>query len=208
MWYLGVSTVLDPDGQPCDHLVVMKRMPADRRLSRLASSGRLKESHVTAVARALARFHSSAVGSTAIDACGQPEHLDELWASSLRELSRFAGRLFDQRDLDSLGTDAAAYVRGRHRLLAHRVATGSIVDGHGDLLADDIWCLDDGPRICDCLEFDPMLRAGDVIAAVAFLAMDMERLTDGQWATVLLDNYRRFSGERHPRTLEEYYIAY
>jgi hypothetical protein len=28
------------------------------------------------------------------------------------------------------------------------------VDGHGDLLADDICCLEDGPRILDCLDFD------------------------------------------------------
>ena len=30
--------------------------------------------------------------------------------------------------------------------------------GHGDLLADDIYCLDDGPRILDCLESDNRLR--------------------------------------------------
>ena len=35
---------------------------------------------------------------------------------------------------------------------------GRIVDGHGDLLADDIFCLDDGPRILDCLDFDDRLR--------------------------------------------------
>ena len=34
----------------------------------------------------------------------------------------------------------------------------AIVDGHGDLLADDIFCMDDGPRILDCLEFDDHLR--------------------------------------------------
>ena len=36
--YLGVSDVLDPDGEVCDHLVVMRRMPAERRLSHLVQS--------------------------------------------------------------------------------------------------------------------------------------------------------------------------
>ena len=31
--YLGVAQIRDPDGQVCDHLVVMRRMPAARRLS-------------------------------------------------------------------------------------------------------------------------------------------------------------------------------
>ena len=38
--YLGVSDVLDPDGVVCDHLVVMRRMPAERRLSHLARGRR------------------------------------------------------------------------------------------------------------------------------------------------------------------------
>jgi len=31
---------------------------------------------------------------------------------------------------------------GRRR----RIRDGRIIDGHGDVLADDIFCLDDGPR--------------------------------------------------------------
>ena len=37
--YLGVADVLGPDGHPCDHLVVMRRLPAERRLATLAVAG-------------------------------------------------------------------------------------------------------------------------------------------------------------------------
>src|SRR3546814_10679683 len=37
--YLGVADLVGPDGQPWDHVVVMRRMPTDRRLSTLARSG-------------------------------------------------------------------------------------------------------------------------------------------------------------------------
>jgi uncharacterized protein len=36
--YLGVAELRGPDGQVCDHLVVMRRMPAARRLSTLVCS--------------------------------------------------------------------------------------------------------------------------------------------------------------------------
>jgi aminoglycoside phosphotransferase family enzyme len=49
------------------------------------------------------------------------------------------------------------------------------VDGHGDLLGDDIFCLDDGPRILDCLDLDDRLRWLDGLDDAAFLAMDLER---------------------------------
>ena len=51
-----------------------------------------------------------------------------------------------------------------------------VCDGHGDLQAEDIFCLEDGVRILDCIEFSDQLRYGDVCADVAFLAMDLERL--------------------------------
>src|SRR3712207_1155281 len=37
--YLGVADVTGPDGAPCDHMVVMRRLPADRRLANLVRSG-------------------------------------------------------------------------------------------------------------------------------------------------------------------------
>jgi uncharacterized protein len=37
--YLGVADVSDVDGEPLDHMVVMRRMPDDRRLSTLVRTG-------------------------------------------------------------------------------------------------------------------------------------------------------------------------
>jgi len=37
--YVGVADVIGPDGDVCDHLVVMRRMPAERPLATLVSEG-------------------------------------------------------------------------------------------------------------------------------------------------------------------------
>ena len=54
------------------------------------------------------------------------------------------------------------YLEGRAGCLARRIEEGWVRDGHGDLIADDVFCLDDGPRVLDCLEFDDRLRYVDV----------------------------------------------
>ena len=69
----------------------------------------------------------------------------------------------------------AHWLRSHRALLETRMAEGDICDGHGDLQASDIYCLDDGIRILDCLEFSDRLRWDDVCADVAFLAMDLEQ---------------------------------
>lgn len=59
------------------------------------------------------------------------------------------------------------FLAGRDRLLDERIETGRIVDGRGDLLAEDIFCLPEGPQILDCLEFDDRLRRGEGLDDVA-----------------------------------------
>jgi aminoglycoside phosphotransferase family enzyme len=58
--YLGVADVTGPDGELCDSLVVMRRMPASRRLSTLVKSGVDVRSGLRALAEQLAAFHATA----------------------------------------------------------------------------------------------------------------------------------------------------
>ena len=71
---------------------------------------------------------------------------------------RFVGILLDGDRVDAVERLATRFLSGRDRLFAGRLAKGAVVDGHGDLLAEDIFCLPDGPRILDCIEFDDQLR--------------------------------------------------
>ena len=66
------------------------------------------------------------------------------------------------------------FIDGREALFAERIEQGSIVDGHGDLLTEDVFCLPDGPQILDCLGFDDRLRFLDGLDDAVVLAMDLE----------------------------------
>ncbi|GAB1646301.1 hypothetical protein [Krasilnikovia sp. MM14-A1259] len=68
--YLGVADVHGPDGSVCDHLVVMRRMPSDRRLATLLAAGAPVESAVRRLARMLAAFHARAHRGAEVDAEG------------------------------------------------------------------------------------------------------------------------------------------
>jgi aminoglycoside phosphotransferase family enzyme len=206
--YLGVAPVLGPDGAPCDHLVVMRRMPAERRLSRLvgprAAGGRCLE----AVASVVAAFHSDAGGGPEVRAEGTRDALAARWEANFSEMQPFLPELPDPDVHHRIERLARAYLAGRGPLFDRRVADGFVRDGHGDLLADDIFCLDDGPRILDCLEFDDRLRYVDGLDDAAFLAMDLERLGAPEAAGRFLDAYRRASARDQPAGLAHHYIAY
>jgi uncharacterized protein len=207
--YLGVGAILDVDGQPCEHLVVMRRLPTERRLSSLAADGADLRDAVTVVAQLMARFHRATPVPDRAAKVAAPDELLRRWDDLVERIERTWGGNGGAADpvLRTVHHLARRYVEDRRLLFEERVAAGRARDGHGDLLADDIFLLDDGPRILDCLDFDESLRCGDVLADVAFLAMDLERLGRQDLADLLLLAYRDASGDDWPPSLAHFYLA-
>lgn len=206
--YLGVADVTGPDGEVCDHLVVMRRMPPERRLSRLVAEDVDVERDLWQLAHLLAAFHAKAERSAAADAAASLDALAGRWADSTSTLRSHADRYVDRSAVDRAQALVDRYLAGRRELFERRIAEGRAVDGHGDLMADDIFCLDDGPRVLDCIEFDDRYRLGDTLADVGFLAMDLERLGRPDLAERFLAAYREHADDTWPPTLAHHHVAY
>lgn len=205
--YLGVAHLNYPSGA-AEPVVVMRRYPDSCRLSTKVRNDEPVTSALERVADELARFHERAERGRAIDEQGKVGAVEERWQENIAELKGYADVLAPESvaELDALVTQ---FVSGRSVLFSSRVEERRIVDGHGDLLADDIFCLPDGAvQILDCLEFDDHLRYLDVIDDAAFLAMDLEFLDAAELAGFFLETYRRLSGYAAPPSLTHHYVAY
>lgn len=204
--YLGVMD-MTLDGECVEHAVLMVRLPEERRLSaRLDEPDVAGELH--AVAERVAALHAAAPRGPEIDRVATRAAVAELWEQGVDQLQPFSGTVLAADRIDRLDQLAREYLTGRDALFDERIRRGAICDGHGDLQAEDIFCLDDGPRILDCLEFDDRLRFGDVLNDVAFLAMDLGRLGHPELGERFVAEYRRLSGDRWPDSLARHYMAY
>ncbi|MGW1679688.1 bifunctional aminoglycoside phosphotransferase/ATP-binding protein [Saccharopolyspora sp. NPDC002376] len=201
--YLDLAQVLDGHGKTCDWVVVMRRMPASRRLSTLISSGEDVRADVEKLARVLASFHSTARRGPDIDVAGSRSALRKRWVDNFAGTEPFVGTVIDREPFEEIVALALQYLDGRAPLFEERVRRGCVVDGHGDLLAEDIFCLPDEPRVLDCLEFDDALRYVDGLDDAAFLAMDLERLGAVDLAVDFLS-----SASRSTTSLAHHYVAY
>lgn len=206
--YLGLAEVTGVDGSVCDHLVVMRRMPADRRLSTLVAAGEPVADVVGHLARMIAACHAAAERSEQITAQGSRDAILGRWRASFGELRELDDPAVTPGVVAEIERLTETFLAGREPLFAARMSDGRIVDGHGDLLADDIFCLADGPRVLDCLEFDDRLRWLDGLDDIAFLAMDLERLGAPDLATRLLARYAEFAADPAPASLCHHYLAY
>jgi len=211
--YLGVAEIRGPGDRVCDHLVVMRRMPAARRLSALVRSGAPVAGPLRQVARILAGQHAIAGRGPEVAEQGSRDALHGRWTGNIGQTRQIQELLAPRHPLESAVIDeterlALRFLAGRAPMFDARIRDGRIVDGHGDLLADDIFCLDDGPRILDCLDFDDRLRWLDGLDDAAFLAMDLERLGAPALAEQFMAAYAEYSGDPAPVSLCHHYLAY
>lgn len=210
--YLGVAHLSDPAGGPDEPIVVMRRYRDQDRLAFLVTrreSGESCEKLLDSIAAVLAEFHRQAERSPLISAQGEARAIDERWRANLRELHQFTAIPgVTPEAIDHISDLAAQYVSGRGRLFARRIDEDSIIDGHGDLLADDIFFVDRQPALLDCLEFDDQLRHLDCIDDAAFLAMDLEFLGRNDLGEYFMTRYVALTGDEAPPSLRDFYIAY
>lgn len=206
--YLGVAHVSDPAGGAAEPVIVMRRYPDSARLATMVTTGVDVESHLAAIAGVLARFHASAERSASISASGTADAVLARWEENISVLAGFAGSVIDHDSLDEIPRLAAEFISGRRELFAERIGRGLIVDGHGDLLAEDIFCVRAGPVLLDCLEFDDYLRYVDCADDAAFLAMDLSSLGRADLADYFIDQYTRSARVDTPESLWHFYIAY
>ncbi len=212
--YLGVAHLDDPAGGPAEPIVVMRRYRDNDRLASMVTRGRPDESVqviLDRIAGVLASFHERAERSRLIDAQGNAGAIDQRWRENLSELHHYAGMAISgvsDESIERIEHLAAEFISGRAPLFTHRIEDGCIVDGHGDLLADDIFCVDGEPALLDCLEFDDELRYVDRIDDAAFLAMDLEFLGRKDLGDYFLERYVANSADSAPSSLRDFYIGY
>jgi aminoglycoside phosphotransferase family enzyme/predicted kinase len=205
--YLGVGTLQSPDGSS-EPAVVMRRLPDRWRLSHLVRTPGDHADDVRRIARTVAAFHLRAPTGPHIIAEGTRAALRRRWDANLGETATFAGRFIDADTLEETSTLVHRFLDGRADLFDDRIRRGAVVDGHGDLTPEDIFCLPDGPRLLDCLEFDDRLRYVDRLDDIAFLAMGLEHLGAADDARVLLDTWAEHTADPAPPSLIHHYIAY
>lgn len=206
--YLGIAHFTDPEGGPAEPVIVMRRYADEHRLATMVKSGQPVEDELRSIAEALARFHAGAARGADIDRCATAEAAMGRWQQNLGELRGYAGSVVAREAVDEIDRLATRFISGRGALFAQRITARRIVDGHADLLADDIFCLPEGPVMLDCLEFDDQLRYVDGIDDAAFLAMDLEFLGRKHLGDILLDSYTRCAGDDVPKALIDLDIAY
>lgn len=173
-WCKGIFNLVPEDKLPApgvtvDWLVLMRRLPLQRMLHQLISSGHLEPKDMDALVTVLGKFYRTAPTA----------HLSENDYLARFQCEQAMNREVLLRPEFRLQNSALAAKRLGEALtlctglLRQRVASHRVVYGHGDLRPDHV-CLLQPPVVIDCLEFNALLRQVDPLDEIACLGLECE----------------------------------
>lgn len=214
--YLDIVTIngdtehpqINGKGPVIEYAIKMKQFPQNILLSDLLKQEKLNEAIIDDLAKLVADFHHKTPAAGADTRFGTPEHVH---FPVVQNFDQIEPLLTDKKDLEQIARLRAwteAQYKQHHALLEKRKQQGFIRDTHGDLHLGNIILYHNKPILFDRIEFNDDLRWNDVLADIAFLAMDLEDKKQPAFAHRLINTYFSHTQDYEGLALLPYYESY
>lgn len=201
-FYLGGAI-----GTTVEYAVKMVRMPEERMMNNIITSGLLIPAMLDQIVEVLVPFYSEADPGSEISRHGCPDAVGRNFRENFEQTEKFIGGPALAREQFAAISAYAEKFLARNSLFQQRQDEGRIRDGHGDLHSANI-CLAERVHIFDCIEFSRRLRYCDMASDVAFLAMDLDYHGLTEMATGFIDRFVASSGDSGLYEVLNFYKCY
>ncbi|MHA1685998.1 MAG: hypothetical protein ACTSYD_06250 [Candidatus Heimdallarchaeaceae archaeon] len=171
------------EGDPIDYLVKMKELPQEDLLSnKLRQKSKIPEEIFVRIAKKIATFHKQNRIKPNFNVV---ENIRFKWQESFETTGTYKGFPIDNNFIRRV----FAFIDKNQAYWQKREEKNEIVDGHGDLILNNIFLHNNRIYIFDCIEFSEYLRFQDPFEEVAFLTMDLEFNGYHEYAKTFLTTY-------------------
>ncbi|MBN1188331.1 MAG: AAA family ATPase [Dehalococcoidales bacterium] len=213
--YLGVVPVtrnkgnfsLSGEGEVIDYAVKMLYLPRHRMMNVLLEHNRVTPAMVEAVARKLVKFHSEAATGPDINEFGKIDKIRFTMDENFNQTENYIDRAITLRRYQNIKEYTYRNLEEKEGLFSRRIIENHIRDCHGDLHSAHI-CFTRPLCIYDCIEFNDRFRYNDIIAEIAFLAMDLDHFGRADLSRVFIETYTRLSRDWQINELLKFYKCY
>ncbi len=203
--YLDVFSIdlegkINGSGKTIEYGVRMKQVPEQYLMSNLLQKKLVSSLAVKKIANSLAMFHKN---TEKVPDRGKTQYIVEKWDENFRTTSKF--KKIDDKFRDQI----FGFIQGNKGLFLERINQDCITDNHGDLQSHNIFILPDNEiRIFDCIEFNPLLRYGDLAEDVGFLAMDLDYWGEQDLSETFVEAYIEYSGDELLEEIIDFFKCY
>ncbi len=206
---------VEGDGEVIEYAVKMVQLPQEAIMKVLLQQGKVSRSDVEDIAARVARFHEGAARGAEITRWGAYEQVVKNWEQNFEQTAQLKGAEVDAEEYEALEARVRRFLREKEELFREREKAEKIRECHGDLHSGNIFIVRkpgklyrQGIYIFDAIEFFKGFSCSDVLADVAFLAMDLDFHRRQDLSDAFVSAYAEASRESFPEVLLEFYKCY
>lgn len=213
--YVGVVPItgennslrMNGKGQAIEYAVKMRQFSQDLIFSQLLARNGLTPLLIEQLAQFIADFHQRTPVADKSSVLGTPEHVHAPVVQNFEQILPLLTEEEDKTQMAFLQQWSEEQFKQHEKLFAQRKKQGFIRDCHGDLHLGNIILYQGKPILFDRIEFNEDFRWTDVIADIAFIAMDLAAHQQPEMAKHLLNSYFSFTGDYAGLAILPYYQA-
>lgn len=195
-------------GPILEYAVKMCEFSQENLLSALLKQGKLNTTLIDRLGQLIAEFHKKTPMASKNSRFGLPHEVHTPTQQNFEQIIPLLSNPVDIAQVQRLEVWANEQFTKHQKLFEERKEQGFIRDCHGDLHLANIILYHDKLVLFDRLEFNEDLRWTDVIADLAFLAMDLAGKKQPKLANQLINTYLQFTGDYEGLNLLAYYLSY
>lgn len=215
--YLGLVTInkdsngdvaVNGPGEIIEYAIKMKQLDQV-----LVMGNLLRENKVTAkdcrdIAAEIFNFHQQAFTNAEIAFFGSLKSIQFNWDENFEQTEKYKPAIISEPDFKFMRQKINDFIHQNKKLLASRVKQGKIKHCHGDFHSGNVFITPEGICIFDGIVFNQRFPCSDVIAEIAFMAMDLEFHGRKDLAEAFIEEYQRLSRDEGLKKLLPFYECY
>ena len=203
----GAITV-NGDGKIIEYGIKMKQVDPDATMNNLLAKNLITMKHIQELAKKIFQFHHIAPTSQEISGFGRIDMIQFNWNENFEQTEKYKPAIVSQVDFEFMQQKINKFIQQNKELFEKRIAKNKIKHCHGDFHSSNVFVTNDATYIFDGIVFNQRFPCSDIIAEIAFMAMDLDFHNKQELSELFIKEYQRLSDDEDIPTLLNFYKCY
>lgn len=192
------------NGNIIEYALKMKEFPQNGILTNLLRENKVTKENISNIAKLISDFHKKTPTSNEISQHGSFNAIKALWEDNLSQTEEFKDKTITSKQFDFIKTKINNFFKNNNEKFEKRIKAGKVRYNHGDFHSGNI-CISDKIYIFDRIVFNMKFPCSDIIAEIAFLAMDLDLHRREDLSNYFIEQYLKESKDEKDNKLLDFY---
>ncbi len=199
---------IDGPGEVIDYAVKMKQLDPALIMTELLTQNKVSSQHLQELAQKIFYFHQKALTSEEISSFGDLKSILFNWDENFQQTKKYKQAIIKLENFNFIQEKINNFIELNQTLFKKRAELGKVKHCHGDFHSANVFLTPKGSYIFDGIVFNKRFPCSDVIAEIAFMAMDLDFHGRKDLARLFVQEYQHLSDDNDIPKLLDFYKCY